>query len=89
MKELFHGQEFSDGVRKRRSKVFTLHSPADVSSLPTSFSTEEFGDMFRLNFANSTDIGVYGISNYIYKFTIGLEDFASEKTTGPWLVMIF
>ena len=88
-KEVLYGQEFdADGIRTKKSETYVVESPTDVHRLPTSFSAEYFGELFKKNFGSS-DVKVRSVICLIYKFTKGMQNYEKEKTTGQRWVKLF
>jgi hypothetical protein len=88
-KEVMFGQEFdSDGVRTLKAATYEVSGVGDVSRLPTSFSTEYFGELFKKNFGAS-NVKVHSVVNLIYRFSKGLQNFEEQKTTGQAWVRLF
>jgi hypothetical protein len=63
-----------------RETTYTINRPTDAELLPTRFSTEHFGDIFKKTFASS-QVHVHSVINIIYKFTVGLSHYDADKTT--------
>jgi hypothetical protein len=63
-----------------RETTYHIDRPTDVELLPTRFSTEHFGDLFKKTFASS-QVHVHSVVNIIYKFTIGLAHYDTDKET--------
>jgi hypothetical protein len=88
-REVLFGQEFDeDGIRTKKAETYTVNTPTDVLQLPTTFTTEYFGELFKKNFGAS-NVKVRSVINLIYKFTKGIKNWDKEKTTGQRWVTLF
>ena len=78
-KELYLGQKVSaDGVVEQLFEEYRVRDFSDASSLPTKFSTESFGEVYRRNFSSS-DVVVDSLVNLVYFFSLGLDNYQRDR----------
>ena len=70
-----YGEPTNDGM------IFTLSTPKDASSLPVSFTPNDFAEIFYYNFSNSA-VKVKSIINFVYKFTKVMKNYEKDKVFG-------
>jgi hypothetical protein len=88
-KSIFAGQRNGvEGKSDRLYKEYSVGSASDAKRLPTTFSREEFGELFSQNYESSAVV-VHSVVNLIYIFGLGLENFERDQQVGRTLTKVW
>jgi hypothetical protein len=78
---IYWGQEHEGdyGEITRLYEEFVVDEVSDVDKVPLQFTSQDFGQIYRRNFSRSSVV-VDRVVNLIYFFSVGMTNYADEKT---------
>ena len=72
------------------SQIYPISDVSDVGDLPLDLMTSEFADSFEGVFGSSTNVFVWGVASYVFKFTRVLKQYGQGgQGLGPKWTKLF
>ena len=78
---VFFGQEHDadSGEVSRLFSEYVVEQAGDLRALPIRFTTEDFSEIYKRNFALS-NVSVHSVVNLVYFLSVGLENYETERS---------